>query len=182
MRVVSGSARGTKLKTVASRQIRPTSDKVKESVFNILQFRISGTMVLDLFCGSGALGIEALSRGALQADFVDQSARSLAVAKENLIHTRLLDRARLLQFDWRNFLKSYAFTQNYDIIFADPPYAMEALHTLLVLIAQRRLLCEDGILVFEGPEELIPVQAEGFALMKDVKYGSTRILMYQNLG
>ncbi len=176
MRVISGTARGTKLKTVFGTDlVRPTTDKVKGAMFNMIQFSISGATVLDLFCGSGALGIEALSRGAIHATFVDGSPRSLKVAEENLEHTHLKERALLKKIDWEGFCKQNR--KQYTLIFADPPYAMKILPRLLQLCAES--IEPGGFLIYECDKKTEPVHNEAFSLYRQNYYGSIGVLIYQ---
>ena len=121
MRVITGTARGRVLRTLEGEDVRPTTDRVKEAVFSIIQFEIEGRRVLDLFAGSGQLGIEALSRGAASATFVDMSKDSLSTVKYNLEHTKLGDNAKVVQTDALSFLK--LTRDRFDIVFLDPPYA-----------------------------------------------------------
>ena len=121
MRVITGTARGRVLRTLEGEDVRPTTDRVKEAVFSIIQFEIEGRRVLDLFAGSGQLGIEALSRGAASATFVDMSKDSLSAVKYNLEHTKLGDNAKVVQTDALSFLK--LTKDKFDLVFLDPPYA-----------------------------------------------------------
>lgn len=179
MRVIAGSCRGTKLKTLPDLFIRPTTDRVKESIFNIIQHHFPCQKVLDLFCGSGALGIEALSRGAEEACFVDASRKSLSVLKENLACTRLLNRAKIVASDYQNFLSGYEDSIKYDIVFADPPYKMDVLRKMLAFFANRDIITNHGIFVFECSAGYEAIQAEKCRIVKNVTYGQTRILIYQ---
>ena len=120
MRVITGTARSKKLVTPKGLDVRPTTDMVKEAVFSAVQFEIEGATVLDLFAGSGQIGIEALSRGANSAVFLDKSRDSIAAVKENLKNTELMDKATVLQMDSLAFLQSTQ--QKFDFIFIDPPY------------------------------------------------------------
>ncbi len=176
MRVISGTARGTKLKTVSGTDlVRPTTDKVKGAMFNMIQFSISGGTVLDLFCGSGALGIEALSRGAENGTFVDGSLRSLKVTEENLEHTHLKERAVLKKADWEGFLKQEK--KRYSLVLADPPYAMKILPRLLQLC--EKIMEPGGFLIYECDKETESVEHEAFSLYRQNCYGSTGVLVYQ---
>lgn len=176
MRVISGTARGTKLKTVSGTDlVRPTTDKVKGAIFNMIQFSISDKTVLDLFCGSGGLGIEALSRGAVSVTFVDSSPRSLKVTEENLEHTHLKERANLKRIDWEGFFKQNR--NHYSLIFADPPYAMEILPRLLQFCAE--IMEPGGFLIYECDKKTEPAQHEAFSLYRQNCYGSTGVLIYQ---
>lgn len=134
MRVITGTSRGRVLRTLEGEDVRPTTDRVKEAVFSIIQFEIEGRRVLDLFAGSGQLGIEALSRGAASATFVDMSKDSLSAVKYNLEHTKLGDNAKVVQTDALSFLK--LTKDKFDIVFLDPPYASS-----LVVDSMKLLSC-----------------------------------------
>lgn len=146
LRIISGICRGCRLFPVKSDKTRPTSDRVKESLFNIIQAEIKDSDVLDLFSGSGALGLEALSRGARKADFVDCSGSAISSIYKNIDKTRLLN-ARVFKSDYCIFLKAAGV---YDIIFLDPPYNMGFLKSALRVIAENRTLKSNGIVVCEG--------------------------------
>ena len=120
MRVITGIARGRKLKELPGMETRPTTDKVKESVFNIVQFDIEGRRVLDLFAGTGQMGIEALSRGAAHCTFVDLRKEAAAVVRENLAHTKLSENGKVIQGDYLAFLTGCR--EKFDLAFLDPPY------------------------------------------------------------
>lgn len=176
LRVISGSARGKKLISLEGLDVRPTLDRVKESVFNMIAFDIGDASVLDLFCGSGALGIEALSRGAKRAVFVDKNADALSVTKQNLTATRLDDNAKLVQSD------SIVYLQNtpdvFDIILIDPPYQAQLYERVLQEIAERKLLAPDGIIVVESAENDPPEIPTGlFSSVREKKYGKVKIFL-----
>ena len=152
MRVISGKARGTKLNSIDSLKTRPTLDRVKESLFNILQKDLEDIIVLDLFAGSGALGIEALSRGAKQAYFCDSSSESIQVQKQNLEKTRLLDQAVILNKDFRKGLQELR-ERKFDLIFLDPPYKTDYVINALEDIISFDLLEENGKIIVETDEE-----------------------------
>lgn len=135
MRVIAGSAKGRKLKTLEGLDVRPTTDKVKEAIFSAIQFDLPGAVVLDLFAGSGQMGIEALSRGAETAVFVDRSARSLQMTKENLESVQLAAQAQLHQAEAQSFLQTTAM--QFDIAILDPPYRKGFHEKLLPLLAER---------------------------------------------
>lgn len=176
MRVISGVARGAKLKTVSGTElVRPTTDKVKGAIFNMIQFSVPGAVVLDLFCGSGALGIEALSRGAEFTTFVDLSPKSLSVTEENLLHTRLREKAEIKRSDWESFLKETS--KKYSLILADPPYAMDMLSQLLDRCS--KLMIPGGYLVFECDRRKEAVFHPSFSLYRHNCYGSTAVLVYR---
>lgn len=176
LRVISGSARGKKLISMEGLDVRPTLDRVKESVFNMIAFDIGDAAVLDLFCGSGALGIEALSRGAKRAVFVDKSAEALSVTKQNLTATRLMGNAKLVQSD------SIVFLQNtndvFDIILIDPPYQAQLYERVLQEIWERKLLAPDGIIVVESSESNPPeIPVRLFSEVREKKYGKVKIFL-----
>ena len=176
MRVISGVARGTKLKTVSGTElVRPTTDKVKGAIFNMIQFSVPGAKVLDLFCGSGALGIEALSRGAESVTFVDLSPKSLGVTEENLLHTHLMEKAELKKRDWERFFKQN--TKQYSLVLADPPYAMDVLFKLLDCCAE--LIVPGGTLVFECDRQQEAILHPSFSLYRQNCYGSTAVFVYR---
>ena len=147
MRIITGSARGVRLETLAGDEVtRPTAERVKEAVFSAIQFDIEGRTVLDLFGGSGQMGLEALSRGASRAMFIDASADAMAVIKRNAEKTRLADRCRYLVSDYRNYLRKARGRDRYDLIFLDPPYGMNALPEALDRLV-RYGFCKPGCIV-----------------------------------
>lgn len=176
LRVISGSARGKKLISTEGFGVRPTLDRVKESLFNMIAFDVPEASVLDLFCGSGALGIEALSRGAASCVFVDKSSDSIAVTKQNLSGTRLFDRATTVLVDSLEFLKTTG--QTFDIIFVDPPYQAQLYGAVLQEIAKRQLLASDGIIILESAESDPPdIPASLFSQVREKKYGKVKIFL-----
>ena len=178
MRVISGKARGVNLKTPAGTATRPTADRVKEAVFSIIQFDLPGATVLDLFGGTGQLGIEALSRGAKNAVFVDERDDACKLIRENLKRTKLEGEGRIIRSDYSAFLKSTS--QKFDIIFLDPPYAEVFLENSLNLITQIDILQSGGIIVAERPvEKALLWNFAGFTRSKDYKYGNTLITLFR---
>ena len=177
MRVITGSARGMKLKTLDGLDVRPTTDQVKESVFSIIQFEVEGARVLDLFAGSGQLGIEALSRGAQSAVFTDSSRAAVSVVKENLEHTRLAEKATVRNEDAIGFLK---LTKDvFDIAFLDPPYGKGLIEKALEFLPDR--MSENGIIVCEtAKEETLPDAAGRFSKHKEYRYGKIKLTVYRN--
>lgn len=154
MRVISGRARGTKLKTIESMSTRPTLDRVKESLFNILQNDITEKNVLDLFAGSGALGIEALSRGADKAYFSDSNPEAVKVIKENLTKTRLIDYSKVYNMSYEKAITKMSNENvKIDIVFIDPPYRLGIAANSIKLIIQNDLLNENAIIVVETDEK-----------------------------
>ncbi len=179
MRVIAGSARGQKLSCLQGEQIRPTLDRVKESVFNMISFSVPGSSVLDLFAGSGALGIEALSRGAEKAVFVDVCPASLQTARQNLAKTRLEEKSACVCSDYAAFLADT--NETFDIIFLDPPYAAGYITSALAGIRERHLLRHDGIIICEYNSADEVICPEGFTLYRNKKYGIARILLMKEL-
>ena len=176
MRVITGLARGRKLKEPAGRDIRPTTDKVKESVFNIIQFDIEGRRVLDLFAGTGQLGIEALSRGAASAVFVDQSGDAVKLVRENLRATGLEKYAEVVQGD---SLKILERGEGFDLIFLDPPYDSPLLEKALKAIQAFDILREGGIMVCESmPEKRLPDLDAPYFKGREYRYGKIKISIY----
>ena len=158
MRVITGTARGRRLKELAGMETRPTTDRVKEGLFNIIQFDIEGRRVLDLFAGTGQLGIEALSRGAASAVFVDQRRDAAALVGENLKLTGLAGRGRVLCADAMAFLDTCR--EKYDLVFLDPPYAAGLLEPAIARLTAFDILNPHGIIVAEHPADraLPPVE------------------------
>ena len=178
MRVITGTARGVTLKTPQGMQTRPTTDRVKEALFSIIQFEIPGARVLDLFGGTGQLGIEALSRGAKSAVFVDAGDAPCKLIKENLRRTRLEDNAKVVRSDYLEYLSRCR--EQFEIIFLDPPYAEVFLENALKRIAEIDILQSGGIIVAERPVgKELPWEFEGFTRSRDYKYGSTLLTVYR---
>lgn len=169
MRVISGTVRGKKLNSLEGLETRPTLDRVKENIFNILQFNIKESIVLDLFSGSGALGIEALSRGAKEAVFCDNSNEAIKIIKENLEETRLIYKSEIINKDYTETLKS--LNKKFDIIFLDPPYKTDYVIKSINYILEYKLLAEDGIIVVETNDKNKLKEIEN---NKDLKVYDTR--------
>lgn len=177
MRVITGSARGAKLKTLEGLATRPTSDRVKEAIFNIIQFDIQGRRVLDLFGGSGQLAIEALSRGADYAVIVDQSAEAVKVIKDNLKKTKFDQQASVFQMDYLRYLSTAR--EKFDLIFLDPPYAEKSLENALQKISEIDILSEGGIIICERPKDkVMPPEVGGLLCSRDYNYGKTAVNLY----
>ena len=178
MRVITGKARGVVLKTPEGMQTRPTTDRVKEALFSIIQFDIPGCRVLDLFGGTGQLGIEALSRGAKSAVFVDASDAACKLIKENLKRTKLENDAKVVRSDYMEYLRRCRET--FDVIFLDPPYAEVFLENSLNCITEIDILQTNGIIVTERPlEKELSWDIPGYTRSKDYKYGNTLITLYR---
>lgn len=153
MRIISGSARGTILYTLEGEATRPTLDRVKESLFNMLQNRIKEAVVLDLFAGSGALGIEALSRGAKEATFVDQSSHAIDIIKKNTVKAHCEESSIVLKQSYENVLEQIKGTKQFDLIFVDPPYEAELAVKAVQKIIESDILAEEGIIIIETDQE-----------------------------
>ena len=178
MRIITGKAKGIALKTPKGDATRPTAERVKEAVFSMLQFDIEDRAVLDLFAGSGQMGLEALSRGALKATFIDKSKDAIKLITENLEKTKLTESATVFQCDYLEFIRRSRGTK-YDIIIIDPPYALgmydPALKGLIdadMLKSTTFIVCESGTdAIFNGNNEL----ESKFEVAKQSKYGNTYI-------
>ena len=178
MRVITGKARGVNLKTPDGLKTRPTTDRVKEAMFSIIQFELPGTRVLDLFGGTGQLGIEALSRGAKSAVFVDSGEQACALIRENLRRTKLENDARVVRADYLEYLQRC--NDKFDIVFLDPPYAEVFLENALKKLTQIDILQSGGIIFAERPVgKELPWEFEGFSRSRDYKYGSTLLTLYR---
>ncbi len=178
MRVISGSARGRRLKELPGMDTRPTTDQVKESIFNIIQFDVEGRKVLDLFAGTGQMGIEALSRGAAHATFVELAPAAAKIVRENVELTRFTDVSKVVQSDWRGFLSSCR--EKFDLIFLDPPYKTDMLENAMQTIAAIDILSEHGIMICESPlDKELPDLAAPYEKGKEYRYGKIKVTLYR---
>lgn len=178
MRVITGKARGVQLKTPEGMLTRPTTDRVKEALFNIINFDIPGAKVLDLFGGTGQLGIEALSRGAKSAVFVDAREEACKLIRENLKRTKLEQDAKVVRSDYLDYLERCR--EKFSVIFLDPPYAEVFLENALNRITEIDILQSDGIIVTERPlGKELPWELEGYTRSRDYKYGKTLLTLYR---
>lgn len=174
MRIIGGKHRGRVLAEFKGEEIRPTADRVKESVFNILAPRLPGARVLDLFCGSGALGLESLSRGAAECIFNDCSKESVGVLAQNIKRTGDGDKCTVHTLDYRVCLSR--LTGQFDVVFLDPPYRFDYGKVAAEEILKRGLLKKDGVIVYERDEPYSP--SDAFKETTDVrvkKYGKTYV-------
>ena len=177
MRVIAGDYKGRKLRTPSDYSIRPTTDKVKEALFSILAEEIYGSRVLDLFSGTGNLGIEALSRGADECVFGDNSRESIRLIKENIAHCGAEDGAVVMPGDFRKLLMNVQGT--FDIILLDPPYGKGLMEPCFELIRERGLLSDGGVIVAEHrKEERFPDELQGYRKVKERKYGIVMLSIY----
>ena len=178
MRVITGSAKGIRLKTPDGLKTRPTSDRVKEAVFSIVQFEVEGSRFLDLFAGTGQMGIEALSRGAVSAVFVDGWKDACQLVRDNLKLTRLSEKAKVVNSDYLSYLKNCR--EQFDIIFLDPPYAEIFLENSLNKISEIDILSDRGIIICERPaEKQLDLDISGLQRWKDYRYGKTWITVFR---
>jgi 16S rRNA (guanine966-N2)-methyltransferase len=180
MRVIAGSHRGRRLTGPRGITLRPTSDKVREALFSILGARIPGCRFLDLYAGTGAVGIEALSRGASLATFVESDPKAVQIMRKNLTACRLLDRAELCMSSTERFLRTaQSSNRPYDVVFADPPYADQAAIGLVLDSWARGVLAADPVLVIEQHARVEAPAATDYArLVRRYAYGDTALLLY----
>ena len=180
MRVITGSARGRRLKELEGLETRPTTGTVKEALFSVIQFDIEGRRVLDLFAGTGQLGIEALSRGAECAVFVERRRDALQVIRENLEACGMTDKARVVNGDAMSYLKS---GEKFDLIFLDPPYASGLLEQALEEIVRFDICRRHGIIVAESAaDKTLPPLAGPYALHREYRYGKIKLTVYHRDG
>lgn len=181
MRIISGSARGRKLATFSGQAIRPTSDRVREALFSMLMSRLgtfNGKSVLDLYAGTGALGIEALSRGAKRCVFVDQSRESIGLIYKNLDHVGFTEQAQIVSGRVEVRVAQLP-PERFDLILIDPPYADPGIADFLVQVAETGLLADEGLLCLETSTSCtLPVQAGPLQQCDQRRYGTTMISLY----
>ncbi len=180
MRIITGSARGVRLDTLEGNATRPTSERVKGAIFSSLQFLIEGRRVLDLFAGSGQMGLEALSRGASSCTFADASPEAIAIVKENAKKCGFFDRSRYLISDYRNVIRKAQEKGLYDLIFIDPPYASDAAGDAVLRILEAGLADRGALFVLESgkPDPLATLPA-GLTLRKAARYSVSYITIYE---
>jgi len=175
LRIIAGKHRSRVLKEFNGQEIRPTTDRVKESLFNILQNNIIDSTVLDLFCGSGNLGIEAISRGAKSVVFVDNSKKSIELCKNNL--SLLKEDGKIVLSDSINYLRRY--DEKFDVIFLDPPYKGDIGIEALKIIGSKQLLSEYGVAIFES-DRFFDDEIIGLEKFNERKYGFVHLTFYSN--
>lgn len=182
MRVISGSRKGHKLIAPKGNSVRPTEDRVKESLFNILSPIKKDSIILDLFAGSGGIGIEFLSRGSKKVYFVDKSTESIRAIKKNLEHTKFLDDAQVIKGDARSVIRQFEQGHpSFDYIYIDPPYAeVDLFHKTLQLISEKGILSNDGIVIVEHDKSMLLSKNYGNMEMFDNRsYGSKEMTYYR---
>jgi len=181
MRIITGTAKGIKLFTLEGDATRPTSERAKEALFSMIQFDIEGRRVLDLFAGSGQLGLEAISRGAAHCTFVDASAEAIGIVKKNIEKTHFTEQTKTMITDYRNFLRKSGGREGYDIIFLDPPYASGALPDALLRLSHTDLMHRGCLLVCESENEDLrvlekdPRLSEMYTVVRSSGYGRVHI-------
>ncbi len=175
MRIISGAKRGAGLEALPGDETRPTTDRVKESLFNIIQWEVPGSKVLDLFGGSGSLGLEAISRGAVSACFVDSNPAAVKVITANVKKLGFEDKSRVINSDFKSVLTG---SEKYDLIFLDPPYASDFIGQALNLIKSNDILTQEGIIVCETTRDNA-IEISGFNVRKEVCYGISRLIFLE---
>ncbi|MDE7311575.1 MAG: 16S rRNA (guanine(966)-N(2))-methyltransferase RsmD [Eubacterium sp.] len=176
MRVIAGTARSLPLKSIEGRDTRPTTDRIKETLFNMLQASIAGCSFLDLFAGSGQIGLEALSRGADHAVFVENNKKACACIEENIRFTRFVPRARLLAMEAFSALRTLEGNDSFDYIFMDPPYRSGMEQEILTYLASSGLLKEDAVIIIEAAldTDFSYVEKLGFTVIREKKYKTNK--------
>lgn len=178
MRIIAGSARGRTFDAPQGRDTRPTLDRVRENVFNILQHTIRGAKVLDLFSGSGAMAFEAISRGAEEAVLVDIDRAANAIQRQNAAKLRMDGQCKILQCDWQHAVHQLAAAgERFKVIFLDPPYAMHDMTP--VMEALRPLMTEDAVILLEHEAKVFPTTPDGFDLYDSRKYGIAGVSFFR---
>ncbi len=182
MRISGGEWCGRNLKVPSGDAVRPTQDRVREALFSMLQNEITGIKILDLFAGAGSVGLEALSRGAAHATFVELSPRHLAVLKSNIETVKAQNRCELVRSDAYQWILSAGKNKNFDIVFADPPYELGAgkgYAGMLRILAENNVVKQGGIFIAEMKFRQDPDEGENWELVRDRKYGQSRIAVYR---
>ncbi len=174
MRIITGTARGTRLKTLEGTDTRPTTEICKEGVFSAIQFDIADRNVLDLFGGSGQMALEALSRGARFAVVADNSRKACAVIKDNAAATKLFKSCRVVCADWQEYIRGNAGKEKFGRVFLDPPYTPDLLDEIIKRLIYSDMLTDDAIIVAESARDGVPEPAAGFRA-KLYRYGKTYV-------
>lgn len=176
MRVIAGSAKRIQLKTIEGLDTRPTTDRIKETLFNMISEYLADSNFLDLFSGSGGIGIEALSRGAAHVAFVEQSKKAMNCIRDNLYATKLADRADLYETDVINALSRMEHSKKFDYIFMDPPYNQLLEKKVLEYLSTSDLLSDDALIIVEASLEtdFSYVEELGFSIVKEKIYKTNK--------
>ena len=185
MRIITGTAKGKKLVSLEGEATRPTSERIKEAIFSSIQFDVEGRRVLDLFAGSGQMGLEALSRGASRVTFIDLSREAMEIVKQNCRLCGFFDDSHFLVSDWRNYIRKASGREQFDLVFVDPPYAMECCADAANYLAEKQMIIPGAIVVLESGEEEISLddpRLAGYRAIKSTHYGKktfVNILFYE---
>lgn len=176
MRVIAGTAKRVQLDTVEGLETRPTTDRIKETLFNMIQPHMADTTFLDLFAGSGAIGIEALSRGAKRAVFAEMNIKAVACIKKNLLRTKLDTRAEVLRVDAASAVNRLSGKERFDYIFMDPPYNMDLERSVLEAISVGDVLSDDGLIIIEAAmdTDFSYIEGLGFGIIKEKEYRTNK--------
>lgn len=179
MRIITGSAKGMTLFSPKGDQVRPTTEMAKEGMFSSIQFDIEGARVLDLFSGSGQLGLEALSRGAAFAVFVDASQDSINLTRQNVVKTGFSDKSRIIRSEYGEYIKNAGKQgEKFDFVFVDPPYGKELIPEIVKRLLKNEVLNEGAVLLCETDNGEVELdKTEGIASVKKYKYGKTFVYM-----
>ena len=179
MRIITGSAKGMTLFSPKGNQVRPTTEMAKEGMFSSIQFDIEGARVLDLFSGSGQLGLEALSRGAAFAVFVDASQDSINLTRQNVVKTGFSDKSRIIRSEYGEYIKNAGKQgEKFDFVFVDPPYGKELIPEIVKRLLKNEVLNEGAVLLCETDNGEVELdKTEGIASVKKYKYGKTFVYM-----
>ena len=179
MRVITGSAKGKKLKTLEGDATRPTSERIKGAIFSSIQFEIEDRAVLDLFAGSGQMGIEALSRGARRAFFVDSSREAMEIVRDNLSACGFADKSKYLVSDFRNYIRKASGREVFDLVFIDPPYKDKTALSALDQLRRGGMLSAGAIVCLEAGEEFTGEEEElsDFEVIKNTAYGKKSFVL-----
>lgn len=179
MRVISGSARGLKLNTPIDKKIRPTTDRVKESMFNIIAPYVYNSVSLDLFSGSGALGIECLSRGAKLVYFCDNNRDSIKIIKSNIEKSKFYEGSKVIHEDFKNAIERFSKEKiKFDLIFVDPPYYEGLFDKAINTIKSYDILADEGIVIVEHDADITIADFQNLKKYKGKKYGITKLTFY----
>ena len=185
MRIISGSARGTRLVTLEGDNTRPTLERVKEALFSMIQFEIAGARVLDLFAGSGQLALEALSRGAADADAVDSSNEANRIIRQNVEKTHMAQKCRIWKMTSDAFLRANAGRRKYDLVFLDPPYAKGLIPDALASLHKGGMLADGAVVVCElsaSDNEADLMAGEVYTVRKNASYARARLIILDYVG
>lgn len=174
MRIITGTAKGKRLATLEGDATRPTSERIKGAIFSSIQFEIENRRVLDLFAGSGQMGLEALSRGAASSTFIDSSREAMEIVKRNAESCGFFGASHFLVSDYRNYIRKASGRESFDLVFIDPPYSMEACTESARLLVKEKLIIPGAIVVLESGEEEVKLSLLsecGYEVIKSERYG-----------